>query len=112
MNLEGAFSILYILCGVIMAFLVAAVTLVYQWSTLKISVRVMMGLVEGFGVMFWCVILKLAGIQYKWSEKTIDSWRMEHFPRRIAWKYMERFKLACKPFSLGDGNVKVSKKLE
>ncbi len=103
MNVEGAFSVLYIQSGIIFCLLVAAVTLVYQWNMLSVVVRLMMAFVGLFSVLTFCVFLKLAGIQYKWSKQTIKSWRVEYFPKRIDWKYMERVKLASKPLSLGDG---------
>lgn len=103
MNIEAAFSLFYIESGIIAVSLVAAVTLVYQWNTLSLVVRLMMSFIGGFSVLIWCIVLKLAGLQYKWSEKTIDTWRVEYFPRKRDWKYMQRVKKASKPFSLGDG---------
>lgn len=102
-NLEGAFILLYAQVAIVGIFLVAAVSLVFEWDNASVVVRLLLGFMAGFSVLFWCIILTLGGLQYKWSEETINSWRIECWKRKQVWKYMERFKLAVRPFSLGDG---------
>lgn len=62
-----------------------------------------MSFAGALGVVIFCVILKLTGIQYKWSKETLNFGKAEQFPRRMDWKYIESVKMASQPFSLGDG---------
>lgn len=63
----------------------------------------MMGFTGGFTVVLWYIILTLGGLQYKWSKEMMDLWRMEYWQRKQDWKHVEKFKMAVRPFSLGDG---------
>lgn len=76
-NLEAMFFLLYIQVGLIFSFLVVAVILVYQWKTLSIVLRTLMSFAGALGVVIFCVILKLNGIQYKWSKETLNFGKAE-----------------------------------
>lgn len=78
-------------------------TLVYHWESLGFLVRVLFFLSPSVALTVWSVILILGGKLYSESEKTIQSWRGELCPIAFKWKYIQKAKLACKGFSIGDG---------
>ncbi len=105
MNMEFAFCVMYIQGIIIAAFLITAVTLVYYWETSSWLILFMMSFSAMVYVSAWSLVLTLAGIQYKWSEETIESWKRagNYWRNGIDRKYMERVTRASLPFSLGDG---------
>lgn len=102
-NIELGFCLLYIQGTIKSMLLVCAVTLVYQWNSSGILIRGLMMFGGIFGALIWCVVLTLAGFQYSWSKETIESWKREYWLRKEDWRYIERFKMSCRPLSVGDG---------
>ncbi len=81
----------------------AVVTLKYHGETSGIIIKFMMIVVTVSCCFGYTAFLHLSSLQYKWSEQTIRSWKREHFFAKKDWLYIKKFKMSCRPFSIGDG---------
>ncbi len=85
------------------------VTMRYKWSGLELLVKVIM---ISFVVVFsfgWASILALTGFQYKWSIKTVQSWKRHVWSKRTDRLYVFKICKSCRPLSFGDGKMYVIK---
>lgn len=103
LNLALGFALLYCQMCIVAAILIAMTILVYQWHISILLMRIFMIFVGCFCFLSWTLFLSLAGMQYKWSEETIMSWKANHWNNKKDLAYIRRVILCCTPFSIGDG---------
>lgn len=103
LNMEVTFVFLYFEVVLVCITLFCTVTLVYQWSSTGVVIRMMMTLLAFAGVfcLGHCFAFRGTGVQM--GEEALGTWRKEFWPLCKDWKYMKRVKLSCRPFSFGDG---------
>jgi len=96
-------ELMYVQGGTIAAVVFSVVTLIFQWDTNGKVVKLMMITFGVAACVAFPAILHLAGLQHKWSEQTIQSWKQEFFLSKKDWLYVKKFKRSCRPFSISDG---------
>ncbi len=102
-NIEIGFILAYLEVLFELSTIIAIVSLVYQWELYGIFIRAVMCIFIFVGTVVWPIALTLAGIHYKWTKDTLNSWKPKYWWKRSEQEYMEKIKKSCAPFSLGNG---------
>lgn len=102
-NVEMAFTFVYLQIVFVQIILFSVVTLTYQWDLVRWNTIAFLTGTSLFALFGWSLFLVVAGFQYRCSQDTIDSWRLESWTNKADRLYMERFKWSCRAFSFGDG---------
>lgn len=104
MDMEIFFVILYVRYAITSATIIATVTLIYQWNiTGMFTLLVMFGIIFT-GTIAFPTFLSIIGVHFKCTQDTIISWKKKNWSTISEWRFMEKFKKSCSPFSFGDGN--------
>lgn len=86
------------------------VSLTYQWDILGSTFVKVIMIISVIGVVVgWSWMLIIAGLLYRFSDKTIKSWRREYWFLKKDWRYISKFKKSCRPLCFGDGKRYVIK---
>ncbi|CAL8072496.1 unnamed protein product [Orchesella dallaii] len=103
MNVEIGFTFVALQLLFTQITLFCNVTLIFQWAEVQINTKLLLTFLAGFATFGWACFLYVAGIQYGYSEKAIQSWKLEYWSTRKERLYIQRVKRSLRPFSFGDG---------
>ncbi|CAL8085317.1 unnamed protein product [Orchesella dallaii] len=82
---------------------VANVSLVFQWHIFRVIDKIFLTVLMLTGFVCWGCFLWLAGLQYKESKKTVESWHWTNWKKKEDRMYMKRVTPTCQPVTFGDG---------
>lgn len=102
-NVELLFWLRYIDWCCKTSFVICLVTTIFHGSSIGLVTNVLLITGSVLDIIGWTFVLTFGGIHYKWSEQTIRTWRQVYWPVKKDWNFVRRTKLACKPFTFGNG---------
>ncbi|CAL8129119.1 unnamed protein product [Orchesella dallaii] len=83
--------------------LVCNVSLLFQWDLFALNTKIFIAFLSLIPFFSYSLVLRMAGLQYQNSLKTVRSWTLAKWSRRQDRMYMERIHKVCLPISFGDG---------
>lgn len=102
-NMELAFTFVYLQMIFVAIILFSVVTLTYQWNELRLNTVIFLTGTSFFAFFGWSLFLMVSGFQYLCCQNTVDSWQWNCWSNAAERIYMRKVKLSCRPFSFGDG---------
>ncbi|CAL8085319.1 unnamed protein product [Orchesella dallaii] len=102
-NIEMGIIIVPIQICVTTSTVVANVFLIFQWEMFRVNTKILLLGVMLTGFVVWSSFLWVAGLQYKESKITVESWHWTNWKRKEDRMYMKRVTPTCQPMTFGDG---------
>lgn len=101
-NVEVLFCLRYIDGCLKTGVVICLLTTAFHGDSVGLGTKVLLISGSIMTVIIWIVMFTLGGVHNRWSQETLESWKQVYWPNKREWKFNERTKHSCKPFTFGN----------